>query len=54
MRVTMLIEKGADINCMDHERRTPLDYAVEQGSEYPIREETILVLIDNGGRRGST
>ncbi|RKK25300.1 hypothetical protein BFJ65_g3207 [Fusarium oxysporum f. sp. cepae] len=49
MRVTMLIEKGADINCMDHERRTPLDYAVEQGSE-----ETILVLIDNGGRRGST
>ncbi|SCV36848.1 related to ankyrin 3 [Fusarium fujikuroi] len=48
-RLAILIEKGADINPVDNNSRTPLDYAIEIGSRH-----TIQFLIDNGGKRGVT
>ncbi|KAF5684318.1 ankyrin protein 3 [Fusarium circinatum] len=43
----VLISKGADINALDNESRTPLDDAMERG-----HESIIQFLIDNGGKRG--
>ncbi|KAF5585015.1 ankyrin protein [Fusarium subglutinans] len=47
--IDILIRKGADINSLDNESRTPLDDAVEVGYE-----SVMQFLIDNGGRRGVT
>ncbi|EWZ00274.1 hypothetical protein FOYG_00157 [Fusarium oxysporum NRRL 32931] len=45
--LAVLIEKGADINSLDNEARTPLDYAMEGG-----HKRAIQLLIENGGKRG--
>jgi ankyrin repeat protein len=45
----ILIGKGADINALDNESRTPLDDATEKGYE-----PSIQLLIENGGKRGVT
>ncbi|KAF5262403.1 hypothetical protein FOXYS1_6866 [Fusarium oxysporum] len=45
--LTMLIKKGADINSLDNETRTPLDYTMEGG-----HKRAIQLLIENGGKRG--
>lgn len=45
--LAILIEKGADVNPVDNNSRTPLDDAIEIGSR-----QTIQFLIDNGGKRG--
>ncbi|KAF4502493.1 hypothetical protein FAGAP_1271 [Fusarium agapanthi] len=50
--IFILIRKGADINSVDNESRTPLDDAVEAGNDY--NESVIQFLIDNGGKRGVT
>ncbi|KAF5545319.1 ankyrin protein 3 [Fusarium phyllophilum] len=48
-RLAILIGKGADINSLDNESRTPLDDAMERG-----HEPAIQLLIENGGKRGVT
>ncbi|KAK2923678.1 Ankyrin repeat [Fusarium oxysporum f. sp. vasinfectum] len=45
--LAMLIKKGADVNSLDNEARTPLDDAMERG-----HEKTIQLLMENGGKRG--
>ncbi|KAF5547710.1 ankyrin protein 3 [Fusarium mexicanum] len=47
--IDILIRKGADINSLDDDSRTPLDDAVEAGYE-----SVMQFLIDNGGRRDVT
>ncbi|RBA13522.1 hypothetical protein FPRO05_02315 [Fusarium proliferatum] len=48
-RLAILIGKGADINPVDNNSRTPLDDVIELG-----HEESIQFLIENGGKRGVT
>ncbi|KAG5771751.1 hypothetical protein H9Q72_001820 [Fusarium xylarioides] len=48
-RLALLIAKGADINSLDDQSRTPLDDAIETGYE-----EAIELLMDIGGKRGVT
>ncbi|KAF5698322.1 ankyrin protein 3 [Fusarium globosum] len=45
-RLAILIGKGADINALDNQSRTPLDVAREIGDV-----EVIQLLIENGGKR---
>nr|RBQ94633.1 hypothetical protein FVER53263_07658 [Fusarium verticillioides] len=45
----ILLRKGADVNALDNESRTPLDDATEIGYE-----PSIQFLIENGGKRGFT
>ncbi|KAI1030137.1 hypothetical protein LB504_010411 [Fusarium proliferatum] len=46
-RLAILIGKGADVNLMDSNSRTPLDNATEIGDK-----EAVQLLIENGGKRG--
>ncbi|KAG9497466.1 hypothetical protein J7337_010327 [Fusarium musae] len=49
VELDILIRKGADINALDNESRTPLDDATERGYK-----RSIQFLIENGGKRGVT
>ncbi|RKL33537.1 hypothetical protein BFJ72_g10053 [Fusarium proliferatum] len=45
--LTVLIEKGANVNSLDNDGRTPLDYAMLGG-----HRRAMELLIENGGKRG--